>query len=102
MFRLWSLTCRRRIAEMQRSTTRADGVRSPLLEMVLYELTYDKDILSTFLQVDHIIRAENMMAAQEIIKLFAELISIRRLKSAVLLLITSSKYIAKKLGPSVQ
>ncbi|PRQ48875.1 hypothetical protein RchiOBHm_Chr2g0115591 [Rosa chinensis] len=52
--------------------------------------------------VDHIIRAKNMMVAQEIIELFAELIYIRRLRSAVLLLITSSKYIAKKLGPCVQ
>ncbi|PRQ44245.1 hypothetical protein RchiOBHm_Chr3g0477111 [Rosa chinensis] len=36
---------------MQGSTTRADGVRTPLLEIVLDELTYDKDILDSFLQV---------------------------------------------------
>ncbi|XP_038710055.1 negative regulator of systemic acquired resistance SNI1 isoform X1 [Tripterygium wilfordii] len=38
-------------AEMQGCTTRADGVRTPLVEIILDELTYDQDMLSQFLQV---------------------------------------------------
>lgn len=38
-------------AEMQGYTTRADGVRTPLVEVILDELTYNKGILSPFLQV---------------------------------------------------
>ncbi|KAL5575326.1 hypothetical protein UlMin_017025 [Ulmus minor] len=38
-------------ADMQRSITRADGVRTPLLELILDELTYNRDIIHPFLQV---------------------------------------------------
>ncbi|XWS12566.1 hypothetical protein CRYUN_Cryun37aG0100800 [Craigia yunnanensis] len=38
-------------ADIQGQTTRADGVRTPLVEIILDELTYDRDILSPFLQV---------------------------------------------------
>ncbi|KAK9267110.1 hypothetical protein L1049_009529 [Liquidambar formosana] len=38
-------------ADMEGHTTRADGVRTPLVEIILDELTYNKDILSPFLQV---------------------------------------------------
>ncbi|KAK6264662.1 hypothetical protein SCA6_020096 [Theobroma cacao] len=38
-------------AHMEGQTTRADGVRTPLAEIILDELTYDRDILSPFLQV---------------------------------------------------
>jgi hypothetical protein len=34
-------------------------------------------LLLTLLQVEHIIREENMMAAQEILELFCELIAVR-------------------------
>ncbi|XVF25712.1 hypothetical protein REPUB_Repub13aG0237200 [Reevesia pubescens] len=37
--------------DMQGQTTRADGVRTPLVEIILDELTYDGDMLSPFLQV---------------------------------------------------
>ncbi|XP_059440204.1 negative regulator of systemic acquired resistance SNI1 isoform X2 [Corylus avellana] len=37
-------------AEMQGYTTRADGVRTPLVEVILDELTYNSEILSPFLQ----------------------------------------------------
>jgi hypothetical protein len=35
------------------------------------------DFLKFHFQVEHIVREENMMAAQEIIELFSELISVR-------------------------
>ncbi|KAF3451400.1 hypothetical protein FNV43_RR07495 [Rhamnella rubrinervis] len=38
-------------AEMQGCTTRADGVRTPVVEIILDELTYNTDILHPFLQV---------------------------------------------------
>ncbi|KAG6691201.1 hypothetical protein I3843_10G053000 [Carya illinoinensis] len=38
-------------ADMQGYTTRADGVRTPLVEVILDELTYNDEILSPFLQV---------------------------------------------------
>ncbi|XP_018502195.2 negative regulator of systemic acquired resistance SNI1-like [Pyrus x bretschneideri] len=38
-------------ADTQGSTIRADGIRTPLLEMILEELTYNKEILDPFLQV---------------------------------------------------
>ncbi|KAM3700431.1 hypothetical protein ACJW31_05G097700 [Castanea mollissima] len=38
-------------ADMKGLTTRADGVRTPLLEIILDELTYNKGLLSPFLQV---------------------------------------------------
>ncbi|RVW95806.1 Negative regulator of systemic acquired resistance SNI1 [Vitis vinifera] len=38
-------------ADMQGHTTRADGVRTPLVEIIIDELTYNEDILSPFLQV---------------------------------------------------
>ncbi|CAN1229705.1 Negative regulator of systemic acquired resistance SNI1 [Linum grandiflorum] len=40
----------RKVAEAQGSTTRADGVRTPLVELVLDELIYDSEMLSPFLQ----------------------------------------------------
>ncbi|KAF9672414.1 hypothetical protein SADUNF_Sadunf11G0039200 [Salix dunnii] len=42
--------CRKK-ADMQGSTTRADGVRTPLMEIILDELTYDTDMISPFLKV---------------------------------------------------
>ncbi|KAK9936508.1 hypothetical protein M0R45_013347 [Rubus argutus] len=48
---IMELDVSKKAAEMQGSTTRADGVRTPLLEMVLDELTYNIDILDSFLQV---------------------------------------------------
>ncbi|CAN1229697.1 Negative regulator of systemic acquired resistance SNI1 [Linum grandiflorum] len=42
----------RKVAEAQGSTTRADGVRTPLVELVLDELIYDSEMLSPFLQVN--------------------------------------------------
>ncbi|KAJ7968658.1 Negative regulator of systemic acquired resistance (SNI1) [Quillaja saponaria] len=41
----------KRKADMEGYTTRADGVRTPLVEIILDELTYSKDTLSPFLQV---------------------------------------------------
>ncbi|KAH7682205.1 hypothetical protein IHE45_05G106300 [Dioscorea alata] len=38
-------------ADLQGCTSRVDGRRAPLLEMVLDELTYNKDQISTFLEV---------------------------------------------------
>ncbi|XP_070663080.1 negative regulator of systemic acquired resistance SNI1-like isoform X2 [Malus domestica] len=38
-------------ADTQGSTTRDDSIRTPLLEMILEELTYNKEILDPFLQV---------------------------------------------------
>ncbi|KAK9223883.1 hypothetical protein WN944_012332 [Citrus x changshan-huyou] len=38
-------------ADMQGQTTRADGVRTPVVEIVLDELTYNVDMLLPFLQV---------------------------------------------------
>uniref|UniRef100_A0A2N9G5W0 Uncharacterized protein n=1 Tax=Fagus sylvatica TaxID=28930 RepID=A0A2N9G5W0_FAGSY len=37
-------------ADMEGYTTRADGVRTPLVEVILDELTYNKAIISPFLQ----------------------------------------------------
>ncbi|XP_019055989.1 PREDICTED: uncharacterized protein LOC104613171 isoform X7 [Nelumbo nucifera] len=37
-------------ADMQGSTSRSDGSRIPLMEVILDELTYDEDLLSSFLQ----------------------------------------------------
>ncbi|KAF8413798.1 hypothetical protein HHK36_001791 [Tetracentron sinense] len=37
-------------ADMQGCTTRADGVRTPLVEIILDELTYNEDLLSPFFQ----------------------------------------------------
>ncbi|PRQ44234.1 hypothetical protein RchiOBHm_Chr3g0476981 [Rosa chinensis] len=47
---IMELDLSKKTAEMQGSTTTADGVRTPLLEIVLDELTYDEDILDSFLQ----------------------------------------------------
>ncbi|KAL6546549.1 isoform X1 [Orobanche minor] len=41
----------RRVADQQGHTTRADGVRTPVVEIILDELIYDNDILCSFLQV---------------------------------------------------
>ncbi|KAH7568838.1 hypothetical protein JRO89_XS06G0059500 [Xanthoceras sorbifolium] len=38
-------------ADMLGHTTRADGVRTPLMEIIVDELNYDRDIVSPFLQV---------------------------------------------------
>ncbi|KAH7544915.1 hypothetical protein FEM48_Zijuj01G0036500 [Ziziphus jujuba var. spinosa] len=43
-------TCKNK-ADAQGCTTRADGVRTPLVEIILDELTYNNDILQPFLQV---------------------------------------------------
>ncbi|XP_050370031.1 negative regulator of systemic acquired resistance SNI1 isoform X2 [Argentina anserina] len=48
---IMELDLSKKMAETRGSTTRADGVRNPLLEIVLDELTYDEDILDSFLQV---------------------------------------------------
>lgn len=37
-------------AEMEGCTTRADGVRTPMVELILDELTYNRDIFHPFLQ----------------------------------------------------
>ncbi|XP_020541363.1 negative regulator of systemic acquired resistance SNI1 isoform X2 [Jatropha curcas] len=41
----------RKQADVQGCTTRADGVRTPLVEIILDELTYDRDMLYQFLQI---------------------------------------------------
>ncbi|XP_026421139.1 negative regulator of systemic acquired resistance SNI1-like [Papaver somniferum] len=38
-------------ADMKGETSRADGVRVPLLDIIVDELTYNKDLISPFLQV---------------------------------------------------
>ncbi|KAI9385378.1 hypothetical protein POPTR_011G062100v4 [Populus trichocarpa] len=48
---IMDLDMSRKKADMQGSTTRADGVRTPLMEIILDELTYDIDMLSPFLKV---------------------------------------------------
>ncbi|XVF87391.1 hypothetical protein PTKIN_Ptkin18bG0116400 [Pterospermum kingtungense] len=48
---IMELDMSRKQADMQGKTTRADGVRTSLVEIILDELTYDRDILSPFLQV---------------------------------------------------
>lgn len=48
---IMELDVSKKSAEMQGSTTRADGVRTPLVEIILDELTYNRDIISPFLQV---------------------------------------------------
>ncbi|XP_065879270.1 negative regulator of systemic acquired resistance SNI1 isoform X2 [Euphorbia lathyris] len=47
---IMDLDMSRKKADSQGSTTRADGVRTPLIEIILDELTYDTDMLSHFLQ----------------------------------------------------
>ena len=50
----------------------------PILFLVLIECAYVCLCLcGVFVQVEHIIREEKMMAAQEIIELFCELITVR-------------------------
>ncbi|KAG6754926.1 hypothetical protein POTOM_040730 [Populus tomentosa] len=51
MLLIMDLDMSRKKADMQGSTTRADGVRTPLMEIILDELTYDTDMLSPFLKV---------------------------------------------------
>ncbi|GAV87037.1 hypothetical protein CFOL_v3_30463 [Cephalotus follicularis] len=48
---IMELDASRKIADMESLTSRADGVRTPLVEIILDELTYNRDILSPFLQV---------------------------------------------------
>ncbi|KAJ6769920.1 NEGATIVE REGULATOR OF SYSTEMIC ACQUIRED RESISTANCE SNI1 [Salix purpurea] len=48
---IMDLDMSRKKADMQGSTTRADGVRTPLMEIILDEITYDTDMLSPFLKV---------------------------------------------------
>ncbi|XP_004305400.1 PREDICTED: uncharacterized protein LOC101307140 [Fragaria vesca subsp. vesca] len=48
---IMELDMSKKTADTRGSTTRVDGVRTPLLEIVLDELTYDEDILDSFLQV---------------------------------------------------
>ncbi|XP_048490804.1 negative regulator of systemic acquired resistance SNI1 isoform X4 [Beta vulgaris subsp. vulgaris] len=40
----------RKKADMQSLTTRADGARVPVVELIIDELSYDKDIITPFLQ----------------------------------------------------
>lgn len=40
----------RKKADMQSLTTRADGARIPVVELIIDELSYDKDIITPFLQ----------------------------------------------------
>ncbi|CAL1410313.1 unnamed protein product [Linum trigynum] len=47
---IMELDVSRKKADAQGSTTRADGARTPLLELVLDEVIYDSDMLSPFLQ----------------------------------------------------
>ncbi|KAJ8425674.1 hypothetical protein Cgig2_033676 [Carnegiea gigantea] len=41
----------RKKADIEGLTTRTDGVRTPVMELILDELSYDKDMISPFLQV---------------------------------------------------
>ncbi|XP_077229357.1 negative regulator of systemic acquired resistance (SNI1) [Tasmannia lanceolata] len=50
MVLIMELDVMKKEAEMKGYTSRADGVRTPLVDIILDELTYDKDILSPFLQ----------------------------------------------------
>ncbi|KAJ8761086.1 hypothetical protein K2173_000765 [Erythroxylum novogranatense] len=43
----------RKKADLEGGITRADGVRTPLLEIILDELTYNRDLLSPFFQKFH-------------------------------------------------
>ncbi|KAJ9690565.1 hypothetical protein PVL29_012956 [Vitis rotundifolia] len=51
MLLIMELDMSKKKADMQGHTTRADGVRTPLVEIIIDELTYNEDILSPFLQV---------------------------------------------------
>ncbi|XP_038894526.1 negative regulator of systemic acquired resistance SNI1 isoform X1 [Benincasa hispida] len=51
MVMVMELDSSKKDADMQGHTTRADGVRTPLAEIIQDEMTYDKNILSPFLQV---------------------------------------------------
>ncbi|KAJ4703580.1 Negative regulator of systemic acquired resistance (SNI1) [Melia azedarach] len=48
---IMELDSSKKIADIKGQTTRTDGVRTPLLEIILDELTYNVDILWPFLQV---------------------------------------------------
>ncbi|KAL6567371.1 isoform X1 [Orobanche gracilis] len=48
---IMELDSSRRVADQQGHTTRADGVRTPVVDIILDELIYDNDILCSFLQV---------------------------------------------------
>ncbi|KAG8635416.1 hypothetical protein MANES_16G034450v8 [Manihot esculenta] len=48
---IMELDMSRKKADAQGCTTRADGVRTPLLEIILDELTYDRVMLSQFLEI---------------------------------------------------
>ncbi|CAA2982027.1 negative regulator of systemic acquired resistance SNI1 isoform X1 [Olea europaea subsp. europaea] len=48
---IMELDLSRSMADLQGSTTRADGVRTPAVDIMLEELIYNSDILSSFLQV---------------------------------------------------
>lgn len=48
---IMELDMSRKQADIEGQTTRADGVRTPLVEVILDELTYDRYMLSPFLQV---------------------------------------------------
>ncbi|XP_057998037.1 negative regulator of systemic acquired resistance SNI1 isoform X2 [Hevea brasiliensis] len=47
---IMELDVSRKKADAQGCTTRVDGVRTPLVEIILDELTYDRDMLSQFLE----------------------------------------------------
>ncbi|RXH86239.1 hypothetical protein DVH24_017292 [Malus domestica] len=51
MLLIMELDVSKQSADTQGSTTRADSIRTPPLEMILEELTYNKEILDPFLQV---------------------------------------------------
>lgn len=48
---IMELDSSRKTADQQGLTTRADGVRTPVMEIILDELIYDKDALCSFLKV---------------------------------------------------
>ncbi|GER31767.1 suppressor of npr1-1 [Striga asiatica] len=47
---IMELDSSRKIADQQGITSRADGIRTPMVEIILDELIYDNDILCSFLQ----------------------------------------------------
>ncbi|KAJ9168769.1 hypothetical protein P3X46_020259 [Hevea brasiliensis] len=48
---IMELDVSRKKADAQGCTTRVDGVRTPLVEIILDELTYDRDMLSQFFEI---------------------------------------------------
>lgn len=48
---MMELDLSRKKADLEGLTTRADGVRTPVVELIIDKLSYDKDMISPFLQV---------------------------------------------------